>query len=75
MELKKTLRPMGVLFSSNPRGNDQEGWNGNRYGSYHTIETWRTFMLDTGFVELEHYYRPTGKPRSEQPWLAMAWRK
>ncbi len=28
-----------------------------------------------GFVELEHYYRPAGLPRDQQPWLATVWRK
>ena len=74
-ELWMCLKPEGVLFSSNPHGPDIEGWNGSRYGSYHSIDTWRTFMQEAGFVELEHYYRPAGRPREEQPWLAMAWRK
>jgi len=24
---------------------------------------------------LEHYYRPAGLPREQQPWLASVWRK
>ena len=28
-----------------------------------------------GFEILEHYYRPDGKPRNEQPWLAIVSRK
>jgi len=32
-------------------------------------------VTEAGFVELEHYYRPAGRPRDEQPWLASAWRK
>ena len=28
-----------------------------------------------GFVELGHYYRPAGRPRAQQPWLATVWRK
>lgn len=27
-ELNLSLKPSGVLFSSNPRGNDEEGWRG-----------------------------------------------
>jgi SAM-dependent methyltransferase len=27
LALRATLKPRGVLFSSNPRGNDEEGWN------------------------------------------------
>jgi hypothetical protein len=32
-------------------------------------------MSDAGFIELDHYYRPAGLPRKEQPWLASAWRR
>lgn len=74
-ELHATLKPGGVLFSSNPRGENQEGWNGSRYGAYHDLETWRVLLTDAGFTELEHYYRPEGLPREKQPWLASVWRK
>ena len=74
-ELFATLKPRGVLFSSNPHGNDEEGWNRGRYGAYHRIETWRRYVSSAGFVELEHYYRPDGLPREQQPWLATVWRK
>ena len=74
-ELEQALRPGGVLFSSNPRGNNQEGWNGARYGAYHDLAAWSAYLADAGFTEVEHYYRPTGLPRSEQPWLASVWRK
>jgi SAM-dependent methyltransferase len=74
-ELHATLKPRGVLFSSNPHGNDQEGWNRGRYGAYHRVETWRRHVEDAGFVELAHYYRPDGAPREQQPWLATVWRK
>ena len=74
-QLYATLKPGGVLFSSNPRGANEEGWNRGRYGAYHDISTWRHFMTDTGFVELEHYYRPAGLPREQQPWLASVWRR
>jgi SAM-dependent methyltransferase len=70
-----TLKPGGVLFSSNPRGANEEGWNRGRYGAYHDLAAWRTFMSDAGFAELEHYYRPEGLPRDQQPWLASVWRK
>ncbi|WP_200993994.1 class I SAM-dependent methyltransferase [Pseudomonas cichorii] len=74
-QLHATLKPDGVLFSSNPRGQNQEGWKGERYGSYHDLESWREVLTDAGFVELEHYYRPTGLPREQQPWLASVWRR
>ena len=69
------LKPGGVLFSSNPRGDGQEGWNGERYGAYHDLQAWQSFMSAAGFVELAHYYRPAGLPRDQQPWLASVWRK
>jgi SAM-dependent methyltransferase len=74
-ELHSTLKPDGVLFSSNPHGNDDQGWNRGRFGAYHRLETWRAFMTDARFKELHHYYRPTGLPREQQPWLATVWRR
>jgi len=74
-ELRAALKPRGVLFSSNPRGDNEEGWQGERYAAYHDLETWRRYMTGAGFVELEHYYRPAGLPRDQQPWLASVWRK
>jgi SAM-dependent methyltransferase len=74
-ELHAALKPRGVLFASNPRGNGEEGWNGGRYGVYHHLDAWRGFCQAAGFVELEHYYRPPGLPREQQPWLASVWRK
>lgn len=73
--LHASLRPRGVLFSSNPRGKDQEGFQGDRYGCYYTLETWRRLVTAAGFVELGHYYRPPGLPCHQQPWLATLWRK
>lgn len=73
--LHATLKPAGVLFSSNPRGANREGWRDARYGAYHDLEAWRRYLSDAGFVELEHYYRPHGLPREQQPWLASVWRK
>jgi SAM-dependent methyltransferase len=74
-DLHATLKPGGVLFSSNPRGNNQEGWNHERYGAYWDLETWRRYVTVAGFDELTHYYRPPGVPREQQPWLASVWRK
>lgn len=74
-QLHGTLKPGGVLFCSNPRGQDEEGWNGDRYGVWYRWPTWRTRLTDAGFMELEHYYRPEGLPRAQQPWLASVWRK
>ena len=74
-DLHMTLKPGGVLFSSNPRGEGEEGWNGDRYGAFHDWESWRGHMTAAGFVELTHYFRPPGLPREQQPWLASVWRK
>lgn len=74
-QLHATLKPRGVLFSSNPRGNDDEGWHHGRYGTYHSLERWQAFLHAAGFNEILHYYRPPGLPREQQAWLASAWRR
>lgn len=75
LQLQACLRPGGVLFSSNPRGDGQEGWNGERYGAFHDWPTWRALVMAAGFDELEHFYRPSGLPIEQRPWLASVWRK
>jgi len=74
-QLHAALKPGGVLFSSNPRGTGQEGWNGERYGAYHDWPTWRNLVGTSGFVELTHFFRPTDVPLEQRPWLASVWRK
>ena len=74
-QLHATLKPGGVLFSSNPRGDGQEGWNGDRYGSFHDWQAWQRYLTAAGFVALTHYFRPPGVPLEQQPWLASVWRK
>jgi SAM-dependent methyltransferase len=74
-ELRASLRPRGVLFASNPHGRDDEGWQGERYGAWHTPESWRRLVEAAGFELLRAYFRPLGRPRAEQPWLATLWRK
>jgi SAM-dependent methyltransferase len=73
-ELHAALKQGGVLFTSNPRGENQEGWNSGRYGVYHDLPAWRAFLQEADFEELEHYYRPPGLPLAQQPWLASVWR-
>lgn len=73
-ELRAALKTGGVLFTSNPRGVNEEGWNRGRYGAYHDIDTWRHYVENAGFAEITHYYRPAGLPREQQPWLASVWR-
>jgi len=73
--LHESLKFRGVLFSSNPRGENEEGWSGQRYGVYYNLERWRELVTAAGFAEITHYYRPPGLPRGQQPWLASLWRK
>jgi SAM-dependent methyltransferase len=74
-QLYATLKPNGVLFSSNPRGENQEGWSGERYGCYYDWPRWQELLTIAQFVEVRHYYRPPGLPIEQQPWLASVWRK
>jgi SAM-dependent methyltransferase len=74
-EIAATLKPRGVLFCSNPRGNNEEGFSNGRYGCFFDLDTWRGHVMAAGFVEVQHYYRPAGQPRDRQPWLATVWRK
>ncbi len=69
-QLHRALRPDGILFSSNPRGNS-EGWNGPRYGHYMELGPTEAFLKQAGFKIMHHYYRPEGLPREQQPWLAI----
>lgn len=74
-QLHATLRPGGVLFSSVPRGPGVEGFNGARYGYYDGLDGWRVRFEAAGFAYIHHYYRPPGRPRDAQPWLASCWRR
>ncbi|HKY62228.1 MAG TPA: class I SAM-dependent methyltransferase [bacterium] len=73
-DLWSALRPGGILFASNPRGSF-EGWDGQRYGNFMEFEEFKPHLEAAGFEVLHHYYRPAGKRRSEQPWLAVVSRK
>lgn len=73
-ELRATLKPGGVLFSSNPRGAG-EAVQGLRYGNYMEFEEYGALLKQAGFEILDHYYRPQGRPREEQPWLAVVSRR
>ena len=75
LEVSTTLKARGVLFCSNPRGNNEEGLGGSRYSCFFDLDTWRDYVVDAGFIEVRHYFRPTGLPRDRQPWLATVWRK
>ncbi len=73
--LHATLKDRGVFVASIPRGHNEDGWNGARYGLFHDLDGWSRHLRAAGFVELEHYYRPTGLPFDQQRWLAGAWRR
>ncbi|MEO1233801.1 MAG: class I SAM-dependent methyltransferase [Myxococcota bacterium] len=73
-DLRQALVAGGVLFASNPRGPDLEQQQGLRYGAYLSLETWSRFVTAADFELIEHYFRPPGRPRAEQPWLATVWR-
>lgn len=72
-ELACALVPGGILLASNPRGSS-EGWYGERYGCNFDLDRWREIFANTPFTEIDHYYRPKDKPRSEQPWIVTLWR-
>ena len=76
-QLLGSLVPGGVLFCSNPRSFDRdwEGWQGERYGSYLTIEGWSELISAAGFAIERHFLRPPQRPPTEQPWLAIVARK
>jgi hypothetical protein len=49
------LKPRGVLFSSNPRGNNEEGLSDDRYACFFDLDTWRDYVTSAGFAEVGHY--------------------
>jgi SAM-dependent methyltransferase len=74
-ELRVALKDGGVFFCSNPRGENDEDWRGERYGTFYQDSTWLSMVQDVGFTPIQHYFRPTGLPNNQQPWLATVWRK
>ncbi len=79
LQLSGPVRQIAVgaahACASNPRGDNTEGWHGDRYGAYHDHTRWTALVTAQGFAELEHYYRPPGQTRHLQPWLATIYRK
>jgi len=70
-DLHNALRPDGILFMSNPRG-DTEGWQGpGRYGNFMQFEESHAYLKKAGFELVDHYFRPPNLPRAEQNWLAI----
>jgi hypothetical protein len=76
-QLFQCLVPTGVLFCSNPRSfdRDHEGFKGERYGTYLTVDSWLERLRAVGFVIEHHFLRPTDKPLNEKPWLAVVARR
>ncbi len=74
-ELRACLQPGGVLMSSNPRGDDREGYVGERYGVFYADDTWCERVRRAGFELVESFRRPSGRPPGEQAWLASVWRR
>ena len=73
--LHDALKIGGVLFTSNPRGDNRQGWNGERFGAFYDLLQWQHYLTAAGFTEIDHYYRPAGLPREQQSWLASVWRR
>jgi trans-aconitate methyltransferase len=73
--LHAALKPGGALLASNPRGQDEEGFVEGRYACFYSFKTWRRLVSRSGFALVDHYFRPPGKPRRQQLWLATLWRK
>src|ERR1700732_793639 len=63
LELHTTLKPGGVLFSSNPRGHNEEGWNSGRYGVYHDLKSWRRYNYLTATNRRRRELEPLGIAR------------
>ena len=72
-ELFAALVPGGALFCSNPRamGAEREGWQGERYGTYLSLESWSALFEAAGLTLLQHFLRPAGKPASARSPLSL----
>jgi hypothetical protein len=49
-----------------PAGQDEEGFVEGRYACFYSFDTWRRLVSRSGFALVDQYFRPPGKPRSEQ---------
>ncbi len=73
--IAQALRPGGVLFTLNPRGQNQQGWVGDRFCAYLRLPIWRRYMRAAGLAYLAHEYRPLGVARRRQQWISAVWQK
>lgn len=73
-DLRRSLVPNGALTMSMVRG-DEEGFvprpTGYRYTAGWEYETLTPVLEEAGFAILDHYYRPSGLPRSQQSWVVI----
>jgi len=74
-QLYESLKPQGALLSSNPHGNNQEGWQRQRFANLHRPDRWQAYMESAGFELQESYYRPSHLPPAQRPWLVTVWLK
>ena len=68
-ELWAALKSGGVLFSSNPRGDNEEGWNGERYGCYYDWPRWRELVTASRFHR-DQPLLPPARPAARATTLA-----
>jgi len=68
-ELRASLKPGGVLFTSIPHGHNEEGWSGERYGVYHDLAAWRRYLSGAGFCRA-HALLPAQRPAARAAALA-----
>ena len=61
-DLAAALKPGGVLFCSNPRGANEEGWVGGRYGCFWDLATWRALVTAAGFSRAPPLLPPARPP-------------
>ena len=54
-DIGKSLKPGGILFTSNPRG-DEEGWySPERYGNFMQLDQSTEYLESAGFTVLDPY--------------------
>ena len=74
-QLWRALKRRGILFTSNPLGENQEGWVRDRYAVFYDLAAWSQTLQSAGFERISYYHRPTRQPETQQKWLATLWRR
>ena len=67
--------PERILTSHPITATMERSWSGQRYGHYMELDASKAYLEEAGFEVIKHYYRPSGKPRTDQPWLAIVSRR